>query len=44
MAGSFIGSKMAVLRGSGFVRIVLLCVVAALLLRFGYDVLAHRSI
>lgn len=40
MAGSFLGSRMAILRGSGFVRVVFLAIVAALMLRFGYDVLA----
>jgi uncharacterized membrane protein YfcA len=39
MAGSFLGSRMAILRGSGFVRVVFLVIVAALILRFGYDVL-----
>jgi uncharacterized membrane protein YfcA len=42
MAGSFAGSRMAMLRGSGFVRVVFLLVVAALILRFGYDIVATR--
>jgi uncharacterized membrane protein YfcA len=43
MAGSFLGSRMAMLRGSGFVRVVFLLVVSALILRFGYDVLKALS-
>lgn len=39
MAGSFLGSRMAILRGSSFVRLVFLGIVLALILRFGYDVL-----
>lgn len=35
--GAQLGSRMALRRGSGFVRIVLLIVVAALLLRLGYE-------
>ncbi len=38
MAGSFIGSRMALLRGSSFVRRVFLAIIALLILRFGYDV------
>ncbi len=38
MAGSFLGSNMAILRGSSFVRVVFLGIVAALMLRFGYDI------
>lgn len=39
MAGSYLGSRMAILRGNGFVRIVFLVVVFGLILRFGYDIL-----
>lgn len=38
MAGSFVGSRMALLRGSSFVRRVFLAIIALLILRFGYDV------
>jgi uncharacterized protein len=38
MAGSYLGSRLAVLRGSGFVRVMFLVIVAALLMRFAYDV------
>ncbi|GIH26703.1 UPF0721 transmembrane protein [Acrocarpospora phusangensis] len=37
VAGAQIGARMALRRGAGFVRIVLLCVVTALVLRLGYD-------
>jgi uncharacterized membrane protein YfcA len=36
--GAFWGSRLALLRGNSFVRIVLLGVVFGLILRFGYDV------
>jgi uncharacterized protein len=38
MIGSYIGSRMAILRGNSFVRIVFLVVVFGLILRFAYDV------
>lgn len=37
MAGAFVGSRMAIRRGSEFVRIVFLVVVAALILRLGWS-------
>jgi hypothetical protein len=36
--GAFLGSRLALLRGNSFVRIVFLVVVFGLILRFGYDV------
>jgi len=39
MAGSYVGSKIAILRGNSFVRVIFLIVVFGLILRFGYDVL-----
>ncbi len=39
MVGSYVGSRMALLRGNSFVRIVFLVVVFGLILRFGYDIL-----
>lgn len=39
MAGSFLGSRLAILRGSSFVRRIFLAIIALLILRFGYDVL-----
>jgi uncharacterized protein len=39
MIGSFVGSRTAILRGNGFVRLFFLGVIGALLLRFGWDVL-----
>ena len=38
MAGSYTGSRMALLRGNGFIRILFLVVVFGLILRFGYDI------
>lgn len=37
--GSYLGSRLALLRGNAFVRIVFLVVVFGLILRFGYDVI-----
>jgi uncharacterized membrane protein YfcA len=37
IAGSLVGSRMAILRGSGFVRQIFLFVVFALILKTGYD-------
>lgn len=39
MAGSYFGSKMAILKGNEFVRNFFLVVIFALILRFGWDVL-----
>ncbi|WP_173101576.1 sulfite exporter TauE/SafE family protein [Actinomadura verrucosospora] len=36
-AGAQLGARMAINRGAGFVRVVLLCVVAALVLKMGYE-------
>jgi uncharacterized protein len=36
--GSYLGSRMALLRGNSFVRVVFLVVIFGLILRFGYDV------
>jgi hypothetical protein len=38
MAGSYVGSRMALLRGNGFIRILFLVVVFGLILRFGFDI------
>ncbi len=38
MAGSFVGSRMAIGRGSTFIRALFLVVVFGLILRFGYEV------
>ena len=40
IAGGWLGAHTAIRRGSGFVRVVFLVVVAALVLKLGYDVLA----
>jgi uncharacterized membrane protein YfcA len=39
MAGSYLGSKMAILKGNEFVRNFFLVVIFALILRFGWDIL-----
>ncbi len=39
IGGSFVGSRMAVLRGNRFIRYVFLVVVFGLIVRFGYDVI-----
>ncbi|MBN9163622.1 MAG: hypothetical protein BGO98_00250 [Myxococcales bacterium 68-20] len=38
-AGAFVGARLAVKRGDGFVRVVVLCVVSALVLKMAYDLL-----
>lgn len=40
MVGSYTGARMAIARGAGFIRVVFLIVVAALILRLGWDVVA----
>jgi uncharacterized protein len=42
MAGGYTGARMAVTKGSGFVRLVFLLVVAALIVKLGWDVLQGR--
>ena len=37
IVGAQLGSRMAINRGAGFVRVVLLCVVSALVLKLGYE-------
>jgi uncharacterized protein len=41
MAGSYLGSKMAILKGNEFVRNFFLVVIFALILRFGWDILKN---
>ena len=38
-AGAFVGARLAVKRGDGFVRVVVLGVVSVLVLKMGYDLL-----
>ncbi len=38
VAGSYIGSRMAILRGNGFIRSVFLGIVSLIIVRFAYDV------
>lgn len=40
LTGGYIGARMAIQRGSGFVRVVLLVVVSVLIVRLGWDVVA----
>ncbi|GGC08185.1 sulfite exporter TauE/SafE family protein [Cellulomonas carbonis] len=40
IAGAYLGARMAIARGSRFVRVVFLVVVGALIVRLGWDVLA----
>lgn len=40
MLGAFVGARMALTRGSGFVRLVFLVVVAVLIVRLGWDLLS----
>ncbi|MFC4553687.1 TSUP family transporter [Georgenia faecalis] len=40
LAGGYVGARMAVAKGSGFVRVVFIVVVGALIVRLGWDVLA----
>jgi hypothetical protein len=42
VAGSWAGARTAAARGSGFVRVVFLVVVAVLVLRLGWDVAQGR--
>jgi len=38
IAGSYLGSRMAISRGSGFIRVVFLCIVIVLIAKLGVDV------
>jgi uncharacterized membrane protein YfcA len=38
VAGSYIGARLAILKGNQFVRYVFLLVIAATIIRFGYDI------
>ncbi len=40
MAGSYLGSKMAILKGNEFIRNFFLVVIFALILRFGWDIIS----
>jgi uncharacterized membrane protein YfcA len=42
MAGGYVGARMAITQGSKFIRVVFLFVVAALILKLGYDVLQEN--
>lgn len=38
LSGSFLGARIAILKGNAFIRIFFLLIVAATILRFGYDI------
>jgi uncharacterized membrane protein YfcA len=38
LAGSFIGARLAILKGNSFIRAFFLLVIAATIIRFGYDI------
>lgn len=44
LLGGYLGARMAVAKGSGFVRIVFIVVVAALILKLGYDVVVELGV
>lgn len=41
MIGSFLGAKMAIKRGSAFIRTLFLVIVSGMILKFGYDVFSN---
>jgi hypothetical protein len=42
LTGSIVGARLAILKGNKFIRIFFLLVVAATILRFGYDIFFHK--
>jgi len=42
LAGGVVGARVALRRGAGFVRVLFLVIVAALLVKIGYDLIASR--
>lgn len=44
MVGGYLGSRTAIAKGSGFVRVIFLAVVSVLILRLGYDVLSDWGV
>lgn len=42
IGGSFTGSRLALIRGNRFVRIVFLLVVSAMIVRYGYDIVSGK--
>lgn len=41
VAGSLLGSRLAIAKGSGFVRVLFIIIVTALIARFGWDIARH---
>jgi uncharacterized protein len=44
MTGAFFGARLAILKGNKFIRIFFLCVVSAIILRFGYDLFLKEKL
>jgi uncharacterized protein len=42
MAGGYVGARMAITKGSRFIRVVFLLVVGALIIKLGYDVVQEN--
>lgn len=42
LAGGYVGARVAVAKGAGFIRIVFIVVVSAFALKIGWDILASR--
>jgi uncharacterized protein len=42
ISGSFIGSRLAIARGNNFIRVFFLLVIAATIIRFGYDIFIKK--
>jgi uncharacterized membrane protein YfcA len=39
VAGAYVGARVAVARGAGFVRVLFLCLLVALIAKLGFDML-----
>lgn len=37
MLGGYLGARTAISRGTGFIRVLMMCVVSVLILKLGYD-------
>lgn len=44
MAGSWIGARLALKKGSGFVRVLFLVIVTGMILKFGYDIFFSQPV
>jgi uncharacterized membrane protein YfcA len=43
LAGGYVGARTAVARGAGFIRVVLVVVVGAFIVKIGFEVFAQLS-